>query len=286
LETNPVSPFVHIGTSSFSEKDWVGPFYPEGTKPRDFLKIYAEHYGAVEIDATYYAVPARKAVESWAAKTPEDFVICAKFPRSIVHCGEGPKPDATKILLAEHTYEERDRFLDVISNLGSRIGPLVLQFPYFSKEIFPKAGEFIDRLDRFLADLPTDYRYAVEIRNRYWLKSSFANLLKNHNVALVLVDQSWMPMADEVEKLFDPVTTDFCYIRLLGDRREIEAITKSWDKEVIDRSERLERWADYIFRLHQKQVRTYIFINNHYAGHAPATLRRLEELFRKRLGNG
>ena len=261
----------------------MGPFYPEGTQPLDFLKVYAGHFKTVEIDATYYAAPPRKSVDAWAAKTPDDFIISAKFPRTIVHCSESAKPDASKILVPEYTYAERDRFLEVISRLGSRLGPLIIQFPFFSKDIFPKAGEFFDRLDRFLADLPKDYRYGVEIRNRYWLKSAFAEMLRRHNVALVLVDQAWMPMPEEVEKQFDPVTTDFCYIRLLGDRKEIEAITQKWDKEVIDRIEKLEHWADYLFRLHQRQVRTYIYINNHYAGHAPATLRRLDEMFRRKL---
>jgi len=276
-------PLVRIGTSSFSENDWVGPFYPSGTKPGDFLTYYAKRFNTVEIDATYYAIPSAGTVDGWRLKTPEGFLISAKFPRSIVHGGKEAKPDQKVILVPEATYSARDKFLEVMNRLGDRMGPLVLQFPYFSKAVFDSADIFLERLDRFLTDLPPDFRYAVEIRNRGWLTKNFAEMLRRHNVALVLVDQAWMPHADEVEKKFDPVTTDLAYIRLLGDRKEIEAITKNWDKEVIDRGERLERWAEVVARLIEREVATLIYVNNHYAGHAPTTAERLHDLILEKI---
>jgi uncharacterized protein YecE (DUF72 family) len=274
----PNKNLIRIGTSSFSEKDWIGPFYPKGTHPNDFIKVYAERHDTVEIDATYYAIPGQRTVENWVNKTPGSFLITAKFPRSIVHGGEGAKPDRDTILNPEKTYQARDRFLEVMSGLGPRLGPLVIQFPYFNKSVFPSKNEFCDRLDRFLGDLPTQYRYAVEIRNKWWLTKEYADLLRKYNAALVLVDQGWMPHGDEVEQTFDPITTDFAYIRLLGDRREIEAITKHWDKEVIDRTARLERWAKLIARLTAREITTLAYANNHYAGHAPSTVDRLKQL--------
>jgi uncharacterized protein YecE (DUF72 family) len=274
---------VRIGTSSFSETDWVGPFYPPGTKPAEFLTHYATRFNTVEIDATYYAIPSVRTVEGWRHKTPPEFMIAAKFPRSIVHGGKGAKPDPNIILMPEATYSARNRFLEVMSLLGDRLGPLVLQFPYFSKAVFASPDLFMERLERFLNDLPQDFRYAVEIRNRNWLSEKFAEMLRNHDMALVLVDQAWMPHADQVEKMFDPVTTDFAYIRLLGDRKEIEAITESWDKEVIDRGERLERWAEVIARLVERRVETLIYVNNHYAGHAPTTAERLHDMLLQRI---
>jgi len=274
---------VRLGTSSFSETDWVGPFYPEGTKPADFLTFYAKKYNTVEIDSTYYAVPTERTVESWMRKTPDGFLISAKFPRSIVHGGDGPRPDPAVILTPDATYAVRDRFLEVVGRMGDRLGPLVLQFPYFAKTIFSSKADFMERLARFLADLPPGFRYAVEIRNRGWLTREFARLLASHNAALTLVDHVWMPHGDEVAEQFDPVTGDFAYIRLLGDRKEIEAITQRWDKEVIDRGERLERWADFVARLVERQVETLIYVNNHYAGHAPATADRLHDMLLKRI---
>jgi uncharacterized protein YecE (DUF72 family) len=274
---------IKIGTSSFSETDWIGPFYPPGTKPADFLSYYAKKFKTVEIDATYYAIPSRRTVDGWRNKTPDDFLISAKFPRSIVHGGKAAKPDPDVILVPEATYSARDKFLEVMNRLGDRLGPLVLQFPYLSKAVFKSVDIFLERLDKFLSDLPDGFRYAVEIRNRNWLSESFADMLREHGTALVLVDQAWMPHGDEVEKKFDPVTTDFVYIRLLGDRKEIEAITKTWDKEVIDRGESLERWSELISRLVKREVETLIYVNNHYTGHAPTTSERLHDLLLQKI---
>jgi uncharacterized protein YecE (DUF72 family) len=276
---------IRLGTSSFSENDWVGPFYPPGTKPADFLAYYATRYSTVEVDATYYAVPSRRTVEGWSRKISNDFVLSAKFPRSIVHGGQGAKPDGKIVLVPDATYGDRDRFLDVMSVMGKRLGPLVLQFPYFAKAVFASSKEFMERLDRFLGDLPGGFRYGVEIRNRHWLNKSFVDLLRRHNAALVLVDQAWMPHGDEVAGNFEIVTSDFVYIRLLGDRREIEAITTNWDKEVIDRADRLQRWADLIARLVEREVETLIYVNNHYAGYAPATADRLHDMILEKIAS-
>jgi uncharacterized protein YecE (DUF72 family) len=279
VTTRSLSEFLRLGTSSFSSSDWVGPFYPEGTPPSRFLEVYAGRYDTVEIDSTYYAVPSARTVEGWARKTPEGFTIAAKFPREIVHGGSGATPDPAKLLDPEFAYPVRDRFLQVMALLGPRLGPLVIQFPYFNKKAFPTERPFLERLDRFLADLPEGPRYAVEIRNRAWLTPAFADLCRHRRAAMVLVDQAWMPHADEVERTMDPVTADFTYVRLLGDRQEIENITTTWEKEVIDRTDRLRRWARFLARLTERRVPSFVYINNHYAGHAPATIEKLKRLF-------
>jgi len=277
--------YIRLGTSSFSESDWVGPFYPPGTKPADFLAYYATRYSTVEVDATYYAIPSRRTVEGWSKKISNDFILSAKFPRSIVHGGEGARPDSKIVLVPDATYNDRDRFLEVMSLMGKRLGPLVLQFPYFAKAVFASSNEFIERLDRFLDDLPNGFRYAVEIRNRNWLTKSFIDILKRHNAALVLVDQAWMPHGDELAGKYDILTSDYVYIRLLGDRKEIEAVTKKWDREVIDRADRMQRWADLIAKLIEREVETLIYINNHYAGYAPATADRLHDMILEKIAS-
>lgn len=270
---------VRFGCSSFSSDDWVGPFYPAGTRPGDYLRYYARQFDTVEIDATYYAIPRASVVDGWFEKTDEGFLVAAKFPRSIVHAGRGAAPDAGKLLVPEETYHERDQFLEVMARLRGRLGPLVLQFPYFSRNAFASAGPFMQRLERFLTDLPADFDYAVEVRNRQWFTPELAHLLRGHSVSMVLVDQAWMPHADEILDRFDPVTGPQCYIRLLGDRKEIEAITDTWSEEVIDRRERLQRWVAVLHRMVQRQVPSLVYVNNHYAGHAPATVRKLQSMF-------
>ena len=75
---------LRFGTSSWSSKGWVGPFYPDGMDAKDFLGHYAKEFDVVEADVTYYRIPDEKLVRGWDERTPDGFVICAKFPRSIV----------------------------------------------------------------------------------------------------------------------------------------------------------------------------------------------------------
>ncbi len=124
------------------------------------------------------------------------------------------------------------------------------------------------------------------MRNKAWVGKPLRDLLVARNAALVLVDQAWMPHADEVEARMDPVTTDFSYVRLLGDRAEIEKLTKTWEREVIDRGDRLARWAGFLERMARRGVRTLVYVNNHYAGHAPTTTKRLMALFAERMAVG
>lgn len=274
---------IRFGTSSFAWADWVGPFYPPGTRPADYLRAYSTQFDVVEVDATYYAIPTPRTVDGWVAKTPPEFRLAAKFPRSITHAGEGARPDARRVLAPEATYAERDRFLGVMERLGERLGPLVLQFPYFGRAAFPAADAFLERLDRFLGDLPPSHAYAVEIRNPKWLAEPLAAVCRRHHAALVLVDQEWMPHGDRVAARLGPVAGGFAYVRLLGDRGRIETITTTWEREVIDRQASLERWADLLASMALGGISTYVFVNNHYAGHAPATARRLQALFHQRL---
>lgn len=277
---------LHLGTSSFSNKDWVGPFYPKGTRPGDFLKVYAAKFHAVEIDSTYYGVPAPTTVDKWRDAVPDGFVISAKFPRDIVHAGVRSRPDGDAVLDPDRTYAVRDEFLAAMARLGDRLGPMVIQFPFFPRDVFPRTQTFLDRLQRFLTDLPSEFRCAVEMRNRHWITPALADLCREHGAALTLVDQAWMPHGDEVERRLDPVTADFAYIRLLGDHKEIETITTTWDREVIDRGVSLGRWAAVIQRILEREVPVFVYVNNHYAGHAPATLRRLREMVARALGVG
>jgi uncharacterized protein YecE (DUF72 family) len=128
----------------------------------------------------------------------------------------------------------------------------------------------------FFRKLPKDYRFAVEIRNKHWLRPKFLDLLREYNVALVLQDQSWMPRPTELFERIDPITADFTYIRWLGDRKGIEEVTKVWDKTVIDRSADLQDWVKVCHQMVRRGVTVFGYANNHYAGHGPATI----QLFR------
>jgi uncharacterized protein YecE (DUF72 family) len=263
------------GTSSWSEKSWVGCFYPEGTKPADFLARYATQFRTVEADNTYYRVPSERMVEGWANRTPDGFELAAKFPRSIVHGGDGPRPDPEVVLVPERVGEETERFLNVMELMGEKCGPLVLQFPYFNKGAFAGPEPFLERLDAYLANLPRTFRYGVEVRNRWWIKPPLLDILRRHNVALVLAELHYMPHPADLAQKLDLVTADFAYARLIGDRKAVEERTDTFDRIVIDRGESLERWAGLMRSLVEQLPRAYVYANNHYAGHGPATIREL-----------
>jgi len=268
---------ILYGTSSWSEKSWVGPFYPKGTAPGAFLTHYAQHFRAVEADNTYYAIPSRAMVKGWADKTPAGFVLAAKFPRSIVHGGKEARPDADAVVVRERVGADTERFLEVMGLLGKKCGPLVLQFPYFNREAFAGPAPFLERIDRYLGTLPKDFRYGVEIRNRAWLKPPLLEVLRRHRTALVLVELNYMPHPADVVAEMDVVTADFLYARLIGDRKAVEAKTKTFDRIVLDRSASLQRWADLLKAMRERVSEIYVFANNHYAGYAPATIEHLEQ---------
>jgi len=263
------------GTSSWSEKSWVGSFYPDGMAPAAFLTHYATRFQAVEADTTYYGIPRASMVEGWVRKTPPGFRLAAKFPRSIVHAGEGARPDPDVLLVPEKVASKTEEFLAAMRLLGDRCGPLVLQFPYFNRSVFPQAGPFLERLDAYLATLPDDFRYAVEVRNRWWIKPPLLEILRRRRAALVLVELGYMPHPAEFAARLDLVTTDFVYARLIGDRKAVDEKTKTFDRVVVDMSSSLNLWANLLREMHELVPQVYVFANNHYAGHGPATIREL-----------
>ncbi len=261
--------------TSWSAPSWKGVFYPAGMPPRDYLSHYATEFRTVEADVTYYRVPSEKMVEGWYRKTPDDFVLSAKFPRTIVHAGRERLPDGARLLNLDAVGDDLERFLASMSSLGEKCGPLILQFPYFNKKVFTGPEPFLERLETFLAELPVEFRYGVEIRNKSWLGEPLLEVLRRHRTALVLLDLSYMPHPADLRSDLDLVTTDFVYVRLIGDRKAVEERTKTFDRIVLDQGPRLSRWAELLRDMIARVERTLVYANNHYAGHGPATIREL-----------
>jgi len=250
---------IRLGTSGFSAEGWVGTFYPEKTQPKDYLRHYSWKLDTVEVDSTFYRTPTESTVKNWYEQTPGGFLFAAKVPQTITHekCMEGCD-------------EEMLLFLTAMSNLREKLGPLLLQFPYYSKKAGMTAVDFVGRLERFLPKLATDFRFALEIRNKTWIGPRLLDALRKHGVALARIDHPWMPRPSQM--LSEEITTGgFAYSRLLGDRYGIEKITKTWDKTVVDRSREIDEWAEVTKTLRMR-VPVYTFVNNHFAGYAPATI--------------
>ncbi len=241
---------VYLGTQGFSFDDWVGPFYPAGTSKTAYLEQYAERLPAVEIDSTFYGVPRATTVQKWRERTPPGFRFAAKFPKLITH---------EKKL--DRALGDAEAFIGTMKALGDKLAVLVLQFAYdFTPDLH-------DRLNSFLAALPEGTRYAVEVRNRGWLKPEFREMLSQHNVALVLQDLHTMPRLDWI-------TADFTVIRWLGRRKDIAR----FDEIQIDRSQELGEWAQKVSRFLSDGVNVYGFFNNHFAGHSPESVRQFAAL--------
>jgi uncharacterized protein YecE (DUF72 family) len=257
---------LRIGTSAFTASGWAGSFYPAGMKPAEYLTYYATKFDTVEVDSTFYHSPPASTVEGWNTKTPNHFVFALKIPQVITY---------DKCLV--DCLPEFHAFLNAADLLGDKLGPLLFQFAYFNKSAFATGEDFLAVLKPFLKKIPKGYRFALETRNKNWLTAEFANLLKEHNVALALQDQSWMPFPWTYK--FDPITSDFTYVRWLGDRKGIEKITKTWDKTIIDRKPQLKTWVDYLQPIKKRGVTIFAYANNHYAGFGPATVEQFLKLW-------
>jgi uncharacterized protein YecE (DUF72 family) len=166
---------LYLGCPVWSFKGWVGNFYPKGTKPTDYLREYARRLTTIEGNTTFYAVPAPDKLEQWTAQTPETFRFCPKLPRAVSHSGK----------LTEHV-DEALQFVDSMSQLGTRLGPMFLQLPpRYSASMF-------EDLKTFLEAWPRQVKLGVEVRHLDWFErqqhEALNRLLTEHNMASVVID--------------------------------------------------------------------------------------------------
>jgi uncharacterized protein YecE (DUF72 family) len=166
---------LYIGCPIWAYKEWVGSFYPEGTKPAGYLREYASRLTTVEGNTTFYAVPSLKTIQGWVAETPLTFRFCPKLPRTISHTGR----------LEEHIEQAGD-FIQVMSQLGERLGPMFLQLP----PRYPPS--LMDDLRLFLDAWPQWIQLAVEVRHPDWFASpdhvALNELLSGYGMARVVID--------------------------------------------------------------------------------------------------
>ena len=264
-------PGITLGTSSFTAKGWEGVFYPRGMPTRDFLFHYAKRFRAVEIDSTFYGTPRKATVVNWKERTPSGFVFAVKVPQVITH---------EKALAG--CQPEFEEFLETMSLLGEKLGPVLFQFPKFDKWMLKSQDEFLARMDSLLQGVRNPgIRFAVEVRNKNWVDARLTAFLRERYVALALTDTTFMPRPWEMKDSPDLVTADFAYVRWLGDRKGIEEVTTTWEKTIVDRTPEMKRWVELSRSLIQARKLRHIFLfaNNHYAGFAPATVELFERLW-------
>jgi uncharacterized protein YecE (DUF72 family) len=251
----------HIGCSGWSYTSWKGPFYPPNLENSDWLRFYSQVFDYVEIDSSFYRIPNQFMVKNWVKRTPDNFRFTAKFPQVITH---------EKLLV--DVEDDVERFLENIKPLEKKTLALIQLPP--SLEIMPG----LESLRNLLPLLDDRFRYAVEVRHQSWFQDLAYNFIADNDLCLV-----W----SQLTRLSTPpiVTTDFLYVRFIGDRSRDE---KDFGKIQYDRVSEMSNWAEQLKNVEggkekgrRSEVRdAMIAANNHYAGFGPGTV----NIFRNMVG--
>jgi uncharacterized protein YecE (DUF72 family) len=248
---SPTKKEVVLGTSGFSFDDWVGPFYPPGTRRQDMLELYAAQFAAVEVNATYYRIPPPKTMESLDRRTPAGFEFLVKAHQSMTH--EKAPPDAA-------TFDAFRACAEPLARAGKLKGVL-LQFPWAFR---PTLGAR-KRLDLLAAELASLGPLFVEFRHASWLTDKVFRYLEERAIGYCSVDEPALPgLVPGLAR----VTGDVGYVRFHGRN------SKTWwggggDRYDYDYSpEELKEWVAKIRELAEKASKVYVFFNNCHAGQA------------------
>jgi uncharacterized protein YecE (DUF72 family) len=256
---------IHIGTCAWTHDDWRGVFYPEHLPSSERLAFYARWFDAVEVDSTFYHIPASHVTAHWAEVTPPGFRFSCKVPREITH--ERKLRDVDEPLAA---------FLHGVKPLREKLACLLVQTPrWFS----PRHDEHA--LRDFIRALPDGFPWAVEFRDEAWHLPRIVHLLEHHNVAWAWNDLSPLAEADAAAFGFFPQTADFAVVRLMGDPETKYFPDGSrrhhYGKRAWLRAQSLENWAVKIRQTAEAVGNVFVSVNNHFEGCAPFTIRELAQ---------
>ncbi|MEM6255202.1 MAG: DUF72 domain-containing protein [Cyanobacteria bacterium P01_D01_bin.156] len=260
-----------IGCAVWAYKEWLGDFYPQGSRATDFLRLYGERMTCVEGNTTFYSIPSADMVQRWAEKTPADFRFCPKLPRTVTHEGT-LMPQLASAL----------DFLKLMQGLGPRLGPIFAQLP---PRYSPAA--FAD-LEQFVTCWPHEQKpVAVEVRHLDWFKPPYSGrldaLLCHFGVGRVLLDTrpiyTWSnPVEDpqlrsERKKprvpLLPTATASFVLVRYISHPK-------------LDRNrDFLAEWVDYVGNWLAQGVSVYFFVHCPEEAQSPAIARYFQEQLEK-----
>ena len=249
---------IHLGTQNWSYRAWVGPFYPPATTRGDMLRSYGRMFSTLEVDATFYATPAEPILRTWREMVPDDFVFSLKVPQEITHARRLVGSDG---LLT--------KFVDRVSQLGNSLGPLLVQLP----PDFMPSRETRTALQHFVARLPHNNRWAVEFRHPAWLDAETMKTLRDHNIALTLVDGRWVSRPKMLEVAAEP-TANFTYVRWMG----LDGRITDHSRPQLDREAELVAWAEVLKALDGSVETVFGYFNNQFQGHSPHSVRAMQRL--------
>ena len=239
---------IHIGTSGWHYKHWLGTWYPEGTRPNEQFAYYRERFQTVEINNSFYRLPSLETFAAWRKAAPRGFLYSVKASRYITHM--------RKLLEPEQSFE---KFWTHVAVLKEKLGPILFQLP-------PRWNINTERLAHFLAALPKKRRYAFEFRNATWYHDEVYALLNEHDCAFCIYE-----LAGHLSP--PAVTSSFVYVRLHGPGAKYAG---SYDDA------QLKSWARKC-RAHARKGRdVFLYFDNDEAGYAAFNAQRLRELVDKK----
>jgi uncharacterized protein YecE (DUF72 family) len=251
---------VWIGTSGYSYLDWVGPFYPAGTRPNRMLAHYCQSFPLVELNFTFYRPPTASMLDRIAAHTPDRFQFLVKLPRTLSH-DESPK-DLAGFRLAVEALRHRGKLSGVLCQLPQ------------STHRSQKQIAWLERLAHELGD----FRLAIEFRHRSWAQPDLTEWMRDRRLDLVSVDVPELPnlyprgLVQSSERI---------YIRLHSRKAE------NWYASGAERydydygADALSEWASALAQSADRTEKAYVLFNNCADGHAPVNARQMRVLMER-----
>ncbi|MFW5761611.1 MAG: DUF72 domain-containing protein [Cyclobacteriaceae bacterium] len=236
---------IYIGTSGWHYKHWLGTFYPDDMKSKDFIHFYKERLDTVEINNSFYRLPAEDTFASWKDKVPESFIFAVKGSRYITHIKRLKSPIKDSL----------DLFLQRSMALNGKLGPILFQLP-------PSMKFNQERLASFLPELPDNLRFTIEFRNPEWYNNETRELLKQYNIAFC-----WYELAFHQSPAW--VTSDFIYVRLHGPDDKYQGSYEDY---------KLEEWAHKLKKYSDEGIDVYCYFDNDQFGYAPHNAMQLKQL--------
>lgn len=182
---------LFTGTSGFAYKEWKGAFYPEDLRNDDMLSYYASQFRSVEINNSFYRMPAEKTLTQWTEQVPPEFRFVLKAPQRITHFTR----------LKDESKDPLEFFLKTAQTMGDQLGPLLFQLP-------PNMKLDLPRLQNFLSWLPAGVRAAFEFRHNSWFDDGVYDALRAVNASLCIAD------TEEEQTPRIATATDWGYLRL------------------------------------------------------------------------
>jgi uncharacterized protein YecE (DUF72 family) len=229
------------------------------------VEFYARYFPTVEIDSTFYAAPGADSVRRWLDLTPSHFRFSCKLPREITH--QCKLRDCSA---------ELSGFLRAVEPLVPKLHIILIQLP---PSFLPKEGKV--PLRSFVEQLPRDFRFAIEFRHPDWHRPQFIHLLEKYRICWVWADTSPLNERNLAPFEFQPRTTDFLYVRLLGDYTTKYGRDGKhrhrYGKLLWKREAAMESWALKIERQLSDVRAVYAYVNNHFEGLALESAQRLAE---------